>query len=45
MYLRADPTEKFALLDAHHALVIKPGRFRGPSDKLMQILAAATQRS
>ncbi|WP_083903198.1 tyrosine-type recombinase/integrase [Octadecabacter antarcticus] len=45
MYLRADPTEKLAILDAHHALLIKPGRFRGPSDKLMQILAEATQRS
>ena len=45
IYLRADPTEKLALLDAHHAPLIKPGRFRGPSDKLMQILAAATQRS
>jgi integrase/recombinase XerD len=45
MYLRADPTEKLALLDAHHAPMTKPGRFRGPSDKLMQILAAATQRS
>lgn len=45
MYLRSDPTEKLALLDAHHAPLIKPGRFREPSDKLMQILAAATQRS
>ena len=45
IYLRADPTEKLALLDAHHAPLIKPGRFRGPSDKLMQILAAATQSS
>lgn len=45
VYLRADPTEKLALLDAHHALLIKPGKFREPSDKLMQILAAATQRS
>ena len=45
MYLRADPTEKLALLEAHHAPLIKPGKFREPSDKLMQILAAATQRS
>lgn len=45
MYLRADPTEKLALLDAHHAPLIKPGKFREPSDKLMQILAVATQRS
>jgi site-specific recombinase XerC len=45
MYLRADPTEKLALLDAHHAPLIKPGKFREPSDKLMQILAIATQRS
>lgn len=45
MYLRADPTEKLALLDAHHPPLIKPGKFREPSDKLMQILAAATQRS
>ena len=42
MYLRADPTEKLALLDAHHAPLIKPGKFRPPSDKLMAILAAAT---
>ena len=42
MYLRADPTEKLALLDAHHAPLIKPGKFRAPSDKLMTILAAAT---
>ncbi|EXL03688.1 MULTISPECIES: tyrosine-type recombinase/integrase [Hyphomicrobiales] len=45
IYLRADPTEKLALLDAHHAPLIKPGKFREPSDKLMQILAVATQRS
>ncbi|KAB2759589.1 tyrosine-type recombinase/integrase [Brucella anthropi] len=45
MYLRADPAEKLALLDAHHAPLIKPGKFREPSDKLMQILAVATQRS
>ncbi|MER9877371.1 tyrosine-type recombinase/integrase [Mesorhizobium sp. M0195] len=45
MYLRADPTEKLALLDAHRAPLIKPGKFREPSDKLMQILAVATQRS
>jgi site-specific recombinase XerC len=42
MYLRADPTEKLALLDAHHAPRIKPGKFRPPSDKLMAILAAST---
>ena len=42
MYLRADPTEKLALLDAHHPPLIKPGRFREPSDKLMAVLAAAT---
>lgn len=42
MYLRADPTEKLALLDAHHAPLIKPGSFRQPSDKLMAALAAAT---
>lgn len=42
MYLRADPTEKLALLDAHHAPLIKPGRFREPSDKLMAALAAAS---
>ena len=41
MYLRADPTEKLALLDAHHPPLIKPGRFREPSDKLMAVLAAA----
>jgi site-specific recombinase XerD len=41
MYLRADPTEKLALLDAHHAPLIKPGKFRAPSDKLMAVLAAA----
>ncbi len=45
MYLRADPTEKLALLEAHHAPLIKPGKFREPSDKLMQILAIAAQRS
>lgn len=44
MYLRADPTEKLALLDAHHAPLIKTGKCRGPSDNLMQILAVA-QRS
>ena len=42
MYLRADPTEKLALLDAHHAPLIKPGKFREPSDKLLAVLAAAT---
>lgn len=42
MYLRADPNEKLALLDAHHPPLIKPGRFRKPSDKLMAVLAAAT---
>ena len=41
MYLRADPTEKRALLEAHHAPLIKPGKFREPSDKLMQILVVA----
>ena len=41
MYLRADPSEKLALLDAHHPPLIKPGRFRAPSDKLMAVLAAA----
>lgn len=45
MYLRADPFEKLEILDAHHPPLIKPGRFRAPSDKLMQILAIATQRS
>lgn len=45
MYLRADPTEKLALLEAHHAPLIKPGKFREPSDKLMQILAVAAQRT
>lgn len=44
MYLRADPTEKLALLEAHHAPLIKPGRFREPSDKLMAALAAATSK-
>lgn len=44
MYLRADPTEKLALLEAHHAPLIQPGKFREPSDKLMQILAVAAQR-
>ncbi|MGO9172729.1 MAG: tyrosine-type recombinase/integrase [Rhodomicrobium sp.] len=42
IYLRADPTEKLALLDAHHPPLIKPGRFRQPSDKLLAVLAAAT---
>lgn len=42
MYLRADPTEKLALLDAHHPPLIRAGRFREPSDKLMAALAAAT---
>ena len=45
MYLRADPTEKLTLLDTHHVPLIKPGQFREPSDKLLQILAVATQRS
>jgi hypothetical protein len=43
MYLRADPTEKLALLDAHHPPLIKLGKFRAPSDKLMEVLAAATR--
>lgn len=37
--------EKLALLEAHHAPLIKPGKFREPSDKLMQILAIAAPRS
>lgn len=45
MYLRADPTEKLALLEAHHAPLIQTGKFREPSDKLMQILAVAAQRA
>ena len=45
MYLRADPTEKLALLEAHHAPLIQPGKVREPSDKLMQILAVAAQRA
>ncbi len=45
VYLRADPTEKLALLEAHHAPLIQPGKFREPSDKLMQILAVAAQRA
>ena len=45
MYLRADPTEKLALLEAHHAPLIQPGKFREPSDKRMQILAVAAQRA
>jgi len=40
-YLRADPTEKLAVLAAHDPPAIKPGRFRPPSDKLMAVLAAA----
>ena len=40
-YLRADPTEKLAVLAAHGSPAIKPGRFRPPSDKLMAVLAAA----
>ena len=44
-YLRADPTEKLAVLAAHGPPAIKPGRFRPPSDKLMAVLAAARNPS
>lgn len=43
MYLRADPAEKLALLNAHHPPLLKPGRFREPSDKLMAVLAATAR--
>ena len=37
MYLRADPTEKLAALNAGAAPVLRPGRFR-PPDRLLAIL-------
>ena len=44
-YLRADPTEKLAVLAVHGPPAIKAGRFRPPSDKLMAVLAAARNPS
>jgi integrase/recombinase XerD len=41
-YLRADPAEKLAILTAHAAPGVKPGRFKPPSDKLLAMLAAAS---
>lgn len=38
-YLRADPTEKLAVLAAHVPPSIKPGKFRPPSDTLINMLA------
>lgn len=38
-YLRADPTEKLAVLAAHVPPSIKPGKFRPPSDTLIKMLA------
>lgn len=40
-YLRADPSEKLAVLAAHGPPAVKAGRFRPPSDRLMAILAVA----
>jgi site-specific recombinase XerD len=37
MYLRADPTEKLAALEASGAPTLRPGRFRAP-DKLLAML-------
>jgi len=37
MYLRADPTEKLATLNAGEAPVLRPGRFR-PPDRLLALL-------
>lgn len=38
-YLRADPTEKLAVLAAHVPPSIRPGKFRPPSDSLIAMLA------
>lgn len=38
-YLRADPIEKLAVLAAHVPPSIKPGKFRSPSDTLINMLA------
>src|SRR3954465_4583139 len=43
--LRADPTEKLAVLAAHGPPAIKAGRFRPPSDRLMAVLATARDPS
>jgi integrase/recombinase XerD len=40
-YLRVDPAEKLAVLAAHAPPLVKPGRFKPPSDKLMTMLAEA----
>ena len=40
MYLRADPTEKLAALDAGLAPALRPGRFRAP-DQLLEMLRKA----
>lgn len=38
-YLRADPTEKLAVLAAHVPPSVKPGKFRPPSDTLIAMLS------
>ncbi len=45
MYLRADPVEKLAILAARAAPGVKAGRFRSPSDKLLAMLATASNGS
>ena len=45
VYLRADPVEKLAILAAHAAPGVKPGHFKRPSDKLLAMLANASNSS
>ena len=40
-YLHADPAEKLAVLAAHSSPTVQKGKFRGPSDKLLAMLAQA----
>jgi len=40
-YLHADPAEKLAVLAAHSSPTVQKGKFRGPSDKLLEMLAQA----
>jgi len=42
VYLRADAAEKLAILAVHAPPGVKPGRFRPPSDKLLAMLATAS---
>ena len=40
-YLHADPAEKLAVLAAHSSPTVQNGKFMGPSDKLLAMLAQA----